>query len=547
MIDIDTNQLLECNSVQNALISIPALPSPSIPASNTVAILIFVNGIRTQSWLYNLKFQQPVLDITRGLINVTVMTDAIYPIETIFFSYLILDLSRLGSSFTYSFTATPTSNDLGVSGIVGFSNATNSQVQYAYISLNKTNKLTCVGLTCSKCLSAASCTTSGGVVSGNQCIKCASNQIFVAGSGCICSNGYFLINGACGICPAGTLYSTNTQNCIVCGLNASLINGACTCNNGYYNVSGNCQTCPAGTVYNRLTLICASICSGGQQWLNGACSCSSGTFLINGVCGVCPQGYSYSAFSTSCLQICTGANQVFLNGQCACIQGYTLSNNICVLTSSLTTTTTTTTTTNTGSGAIGSTTTSSSSSSTCGANQYFINGGCKCYSNFVQYQGKCYTCPDYSSVTLNQTGCVCNQGYRLTASYTCIPVSSFTASTTTSTTSGGSASSTTTVSTTSTTSGSSTSSSGSTAGASTSTSTSTSSTSLAPGSGSGSSSSQGYSTQSCQIGSFFDGTSCQLCNSYCISCFTNSICTSCTAGFYLGQSVSNGVFSSSCS
>lgn len=454
----DTNSLL-CGSQSTAVIAIPL--TTAISASNsTLAILVFVNGIRTQSWLFNIKFQQPTLDYARNQINATINTDSNYPIETLYLSYLIIDLTQLGNSFAYSFTTAPTQSDFSLAGIVVITNSS-SQLQYAYFSLNKTNTLSCVGFSCNKCLSPASCLASGGTVSSNQCVKCGQNQVFTAGTGCGCIQGYFPISGACSVCPAGTIYNSALQNCLACGANAVVSNGKCSCSIGYYNISGTCQVCPAGSAFNSLLLTCSSICTGGQQWLNGQCSCASGFILYNGAC---------VAYQT-----------------------------------------TTTATIGTG----------SSSFSSCGQNQFVSNGVCKCYSYLVQFNGNCYPCPGNSTVTADQAGCVCNQGYALTSSYTCAPISS------TSTTGLYTQTSTTTTPAASTT---------------------AMSNNNAGQSSSSSSSSSGGSIlwQQCNIGSFYDGSACQLCSSYCLNCFTSTICTSCSSGFSLSSSTTNNIFSSFC-
>lgn len=362
---------------------------------------------------------------------------------------------------------------------------TGSQLQYAYFSLNKTNTLSCVGFNCNKCLSAAACLANGGNVSSNQCVKCGQNQVFIA-TGCGCSQGYVLISGVCSVCPAGTIYNSASQNCLACGANSVISNGKCSCSNGFYNISGTCQACPAGTAYNSLLLICSSICSGGQQWLNGQCSCASGFILYNGAC--------------------------VANSQ-----------------------TTTTTTGTTGTGSSSSSSSSSSSGVSCGQNQFVSSGVCKCNSNLVQFNGNCYACPGNSTVTADQAGCVCNQGYSLTPSYTCAPTSSsstagiYTQTSTTTTTTTPAASTTATTATTT-------------------NNNNAAAQSASSSSSSSSSSNSGSSVlwQQCTIGSFYDGSACQLCSSYCLNCFTSSICTSCSSGFSLNSSLTSSIFSSSC-
>lgn len=243
---------------------------------------MFINGIRTQSWIFNLKFQQPLIEAGRTQINVTVVIDAIQPIETLFLSYLIIDINRLSQSYTFSFTTTPVASDFNLIGILSFTN-TSSPIQYAYININKTNNLACEGWNCSACLSNSNCISQGGIVFQGKCLKCGLNSIFNSQTGCV-----------------------------DCGVNATIVNGRCNCKNGFFNISGACQNCPPGTNYNENLKICNTICTGGQQWISGACSCSSGTYLINGLCSTCSIGYSYNSTTSTCIIICS-SNQVNVN------------------------------------------------------------------------------------------------------------------------------------------------------------------------------------------------------------------------------------------
>lgn len=299
-----------------------------------------------------------------------------------------MDLNKISTALSYSFTTSSVPSDFSITGIIGITNTTSS-LQYAYANFNKTNNLACVGFTCTKCISSASCTSQGGTVITNQCVKCSSNSVFNAGVGCVCINGYYLINGACSTCSPGNFYNTATLKCVSCGNNANFINGKCTCNNGFYNISGVCQTCPSGTLYSSLLLTCTPICSGGMQWINGNCTCPTGTNLINNVCGICSSGYTYNVLTSTCTQICSGSNQIYYNGQCVCMIGFVASNGICISNSASTTTTGSTNSGNSNAanngGSSSSNGNSKSSNNPCGANQYLLNGTCKCFSSFIEY------------------------------------------------------------------------------------------------------------------------------------------------------------------
>ena len=257
-----SNSLANCNKQQPYTLTILLPPTKFIENTQSLAVLIFLNGIRSQSTGLNLQFLQPVFDSSLKQINVTAVTNANKEIELIYFAYVLVDLNKLSTAgYSYSFSTTPINGDFLISGMVGFNTATQTQ-QIAFFNINKTNSLTCVGFTCTTCLSATSCTATGGQVSGTQCIKCTGGQTFINGIGCTCSSGMNLINGICGTCPAGTSYTAATQACtIICPSNSYLSGTICICNQGYYNISGVCQTCPSGTQYNALTGLCVSTCS----------------------------------------------------------------------------------------------------------------------------------------------------------------------------------------------------------------------------------------------------------------------------------------------
>lgn len=260
----------------------------------------------------------------------------------------MLDLTKLGLTFSYTFTTSATSqSDFSWAGLVSFSNSTASTLQYAYFSINKTNNISCYGFTCDGCLSTASCKSAGGSVTGSVCWKCGPGQSYVLNSGCVC--------------PAGTQLNAITLACdLICPSNSIYQNGKCACSSGFFNISGNCQTCPAGTLYSTLLLNCLNICPNNQQWINSTCTCSSGTYLINGICSQCQTGTYYTSQTQSCANLCTAANQVYSNGQCICIAGYSLNNGVCTLTSSTVISTT-----------------------TCPTNKNLVNGVCKCQSNLL--------------------------------------------------------------------------------------------------------------------------------------------------------------------
>ena len=190
------------------------------------------------------------------------------------------------SGYTYSFSLSPVSGHFVTSGIIGINTtAATGRIQHAYFGINRTNSLSCVGFTCTGCLSVAGCQAQGGQPVGSQCIKCQNGQTHIPNIGCSCPPGQYLINTQCGKCPTGTNYNSNTKTCIkICGINSIPSGSACICSPGFFNISGTCSTCPPGTVYNPSVNSCTTICKQNQQWHNGQCICISGFSMINNQC-----------------------------------------------------------------------------------------------------------------------------------------------------------------------------------------------------------------------------------------------------------------------
>lgn len=429
------DSLANCQRTQPYALTIP-LPASTRPASSSsLAVLILLNGIRTNATQLSLQFSPPTYDSALGQINTTALTSTTQPIELIYFGYILVDLAALtAQGYTYSFSTSAIPGQFVYAGAVAVGS---SGLLTAYFSINRTASLTCLGTSCTDCQSPTSCLALGGQVVANQCVRCAANQTYSAGVGCVCSTGTYLIGSACGVCPSGTTYQSVTKSCVTtCPANSYYTGSACVCSSGYYSISGSCQTCPANSYYTGSACACTSgyynisgsctACPSNSYFSGLGCVCNSGYYNISGTCQTCPSGTTYSAALQSCIASC-GQYQTFTNNACQCISGYVNVSNQCYQTSA-----------------------------TCGTNKYLLNGVCKCLPNLFEYYGGCYSCPDNSDVTADQSGCMCRNGYTLTSSYTCAlttttTVQSTSTGSTTATGTGTSAGSTSSTSTTSTT------------------------------------------------------------------------------------------------
>jgi hypothetical protein len=257
---------MDCQAAASAAIPI-ILPvhHDNAPKSNSsLGVLVFVNGFRSSAPGFNLQLLQPVYDLNMKQINVTVVTDATVTPDLLFLTYVLLDIAKLGVTFTYAFTSTPQSADYILNGLVGVT-TTLPALKTASFSLNRTRSLACFGLVCEGCVSAASCKSMGGSTTGNLCWKCGLSQTYSATVGCICQPGTYLLNNVCSQCPSGTQLNPTTSNCEpICGPNSVLVNSKCSCSSGFQNISGTCQACPQGTIFSAAISSCVSICTGGQ-------------------------------------------------------------------------------------------------------------------------------------------------------------------------------------------------------------------------------------------------------------------------------------------
>jgi len=172
----------------------------NVPQVKGLAILIFINGIRSSSSSLDVLISQPLIDFKLNQINVTVSTLTPQTIEILFFNYLIIDISKISNQYSYSFTALPAQSDFSISGIISIISS-NSSLQFAFVNFNKTNKFSCSGFICDSCQSIQTCEKLNGYIFNNKCVKCSPTEIFSSSDGCTCKKGFFLINKICGTCP----------------------------------------------------------------------------------------------------------------------------------------------------------------------------------------------------------------------------------------------------------------------------------------------------------------------------------------------------------
>ena len=124
--------------------------------------------------------------------------------------------------------------------------------------------------------------------------SCGANSYF-SSNNCVCKKNYYLIDGSCEKCPAGTAYSYKRGQCIsICGDHAYYKHEdkRCYCNDGYYiiNRNGNigCGKCESGEEYDEDTKTCSGKCPFNEIQTSNGCSCKSGYNRIKGKCIKCP-------------------------------------------------------------------------------------------------------------------------------------------------------------------------------------------------------------------------------------------------------------------
>lgn len=82
---------------------------------------------------------------------------------------------------------------------------------------------------------------------------------------CSCPNGLYFIGSSCGQCPTGTNYVVQTSSCVnICNLpNQVFANGGCICMNGYTLINGECKIVSPNV----------NSCPTNKYMINGVCKC----------------------------------------------------------------------------------------------------------------------------------------------------------------------------------------------------------------------------------------------------------------------------------
>jgi hypothetical protein len=148
----------------------------------------------------------------------------------------------------------------------------------------------------------------------NNCVSmCSNNEIYTSGT-CICIDGYYRINGVCGLCDDGYRYDFKQLICKpICTENSNYNNGKCLCNDGYYMINKRCQNCAYGTSYNSNTKSCSNLCGDNEVYSPGGCVCINNYNRVNGSCQRCPYLTVYEESTMSC--VC-GKGLELVYGQC---------------------------------------------------------------------------------------------------------------------------------------------------------------------------------------------------------------------------------------
>lgn len=118
--------------------------------------------------------------------------------------------------------------------------------------------------------------------------SCTDNKILV-GDQCMCTVGWYNINGACKRCPE---YSTETSTGCICTANNIAIPPGATCPvpqqcadpNTYYNPTLQICSCRAPAIWTYGGCRVPQTCASNEIWTGYDCVCVYGYFKTNGVC-----------------------------------------------------------------------------------------------------------------------------------------------------------------------------------------------------------------------------------------------------------------------
>ncbi len=375
-----------------------------------------IAGLKSTSSGYSALISTVSFSGNNGQLSILVTANANPAIEVIHISYVIY---RVSGSLPFS-TFNPASASSATYQYLGLTqlNSGNGVVSgYGWNSQVQTG-ITCVGQNCpSQCITAQTCRSSNGQIISNICYLCAQGQTVVNGAcqtpnpcgpnqvqsstGCVCVNGFVLVNSVC--------YQR-------CGTNAYSANGICVCLPGFI-ATGTPNVCTASTG-----------CGPNYVLSNGVCICPQGFGLIGTQCIVCPANSFIQGGQCTCItgfvlitttNTCQSSSVCFPNsslnnlGQCVCNAGFVNQGTQCIPTNTCT------------GGAIWN-----GQACVCQLGQYLnvltqscvtcslpgqtISGtNCVCSSNYYPSGGNCVACPNFSTFNPSSNSCVCVSGYTL--------------------------------------------------------------------------------------------------------------------------------------
>ena len=177
----------------------------------------------------------------------------------------------------------------------------------------------CVQSNCQASMYCATCLT---VLGTSTCIKCIAatfRTLVYPSQLCLCSLGYYDLNGACVPCSPGCQNCTSATSCSACVVSAqNNNNGSCTCPIGFFFTTSPIRFCKKCANY---TLTCTS--------LTNATTCQTNFTLNNGIC-TCPSGNYINPLGqcVPCVANCATCNS---STNCfVCLTPYYLQSTICV-------------------------------------------------------------------------------------------------------------------------------------------------------------------------------------------------------------------------
>lgn len=142
---------------------------------------------------------------------------------------------------------------------------------------------------------------------------CGKNQVY-RDRRCVCADGFYNIDGLCGVCPPFETYDINSLHC--------------HCAQGYERINGDCRLIIVPPVTP--PVVTPPSCGVNEELVGGICQCMKDSFLVKGVCTYCVSPNFYDASMAICRPTCKDNEQLDLNSlKCICIGGYNNINGEC--------------------------------------------------------------------------------------------------------------------------------------------------------------------------------------------------------------------------